>query len=87
MPSTVSANARTVVHKGSGDPHLVFPDVCKTPPIPLPIPYPNLGVSADTTLGAITVTVAPLMASRFTYPGSTCDLPISTLSPTNLWTY
>lgn len=57
MPSTVSANARTVVHKGSGDPHLVFPDVCLTPPIPLPIPYPNLGLSADTSGGPVTVTV------------------------------
>lgn len=75
MPSTVSANARTVVHKGSGDQHLVFPDVCKTPPIPLPIPYPNLGVSADTTLGAITVTVEgqmPMVKSA-KYPKTSCD--------------
>lgn len=57
MPSTVYANSRSVVHKGSNDPHLVTPDVCKTPPIPLPIPYPNLGMSTDTTNGAVTVTV------------------------------
>lgn len=59
MPSTVSANSRSVVHKGSNDPHIVAPDVCKTPavPSPVPIPYPNLGMSTDTSNGAVTVTV------------------------------
>lgn len=59
MPSTVRANARSIVHRGSNDPHLVYPDVCKTPPPPkgAPVPYPNLGLSSDTTAGAITVSV------------------------------
>lgn len=57
MPSTVTANSRSVVHKGSNDVHIVAPDVCLTPPIPLPIPYPNVGMSADTTNGARTVQV------------------------------
>ncbi len=32
---------------------IVFPDVCKTPaaPNPIPIPYPNIGMSADTSQG------------------------------------
>ena len=35
----------------------VFPDVCKTPaaPSPLPIPYPNIGQSSDTSQGPTTV--------------------------------
>jgi hypothetical protein len=61
MPSTVRANARPVVHRGSGDTHLIVPDVCDTPPVPLPIPYPNIGVSADTSAGAITVRVEGMM--------------------------
>jgi hypothetical protein len=35
----------------------VFPDVCKTPTPagPVPIPYPNIGKSGDTTSGPTTV--------------------------------
>jgi hypothetical protein len=35
----------------------VFSDVCKTPTLggPVPIPYPNVGKSADTTLGPTSV--------------------------------
>jgi hypothetical protein len=38
---------------------MVFPDICKTPSPagPIPIPYPNIGKSADTTGGPTTVTV------------------------------
>ena len=35
---------------------IVFPDVCKTPPGPVPIPYPNMGKSSDTSSGPATVT-------------------------------
>ena len=58
MSQTVFANARGVVHKGSGGMSTVFPDVCKTPSPggPIPIPYPNIGKSADTTAGPTTVT-------------------------------
>jgi hypothetical protein len=57
MPSTVHANGRGFVHKGSGGFNLVFPDVCKTPaaPSPIPIPYPNIGQSSDTSKGPDTV--------------------------------
>ena len=46
-------NIQGFAHKGSGGMSLVFPDVCKTPTPggPVPIPYPNLGKSADTSQG------------------------------------
>jgi hypothetical protein len=57
MPGTVFVNARGVVHKGSGGMSVVFPDVCLTPSPagPVPIPYPNVGKSADTMGGPVTV--------------------------------
>lgn len=55
MPSTVFANMRGVVHKGSGGMNMVFPDVCKTPGQAIPIPYPNLGKSSDTVQGPTSV--------------------------------
>lgn len=56
MPTTVH-NIRGFAHKGSNGQNLVFPDVCKTPTPggPVPIPYPNLGKSADTVQGTTTV--------------------------------
>jgi uncharacterized Zn-binding protein involved in type VI secretion len=45
-------------HKSSGGLSMVFPDVCKTPAPPappIPIPYPNIGKSSDTTAGTTTV--------------------------------
>lgn len=59
MPCTVFANCRGVVHKGSGGMSTVFPDVCKTPTPggPVPIPYPNIGQSANTTSGPTKVKV------------------------------
>lgn len=58
MPGTVFANTLAVVHKGSGTVSMVSPDVCKTPTPAgsVPIPYPNIGQSADTTAGPTTVT-------------------------------
>ena len=38
---------------------MAFPDVCKTPAPPapfVPIPYPNIGQSAQTVMGPVTVT-------------------------------
>ena len=57
MSSTVFANCRGVVHKGSGGMSMVFPDVCKTPSPggPMPIPYPNIGKSSDASDGPSTV--------------------------------
>ena len=57
MPVTVLANSRGVAHKGSGGMNIVFPDVCKTPTPagPVPIPYPNIGKSSDTSSGPTNV--------------------------------
>ena len=53
MGQTTFANSRGIAHKGSGGQSIAFPDVCKTPaaPSPVPIPYPNVGRSADTSSG------------------------------------
>ena len=53
MGQTTFANSRGIAHKGSGGMSTVFPDVCKTPaaPSPVPIPYPNIGKSSDTSQG------------------------------------
>jgi hypothetical protein len=57
MAQTTFANTRGIAHKGSGGMSMVFPDVCKTPTPagPVPIPYPNLGKSSDTSKGPKTV--------------------------------
>jgi len=53
MGQTTFVNSRGIAHKGSGGMSIVFPDVCKTPSPagPIPIPYPNIGKSSDTTDG------------------------------------
>jgi hypothetical protein len=53
MAQTSFSNGRGIAHKGSGGVSVVFPDVCKTPTPggPVPIPYPNIGKSSDTTKG------------------------------------
>lgn len=53
MGVTVSANKRSVVHKGSGGITIIFPDICKTPvgPSIVPIPYPNVAKSSTTKKG------------------------------------
>jgi hypothetical protein len=58
MGQRTFANDRGVVHKGSGGMSVVFPDVCLTPTNagPVPIPYPNIARSADTSEGPSTVT-------------------------------
>src|SRR5437660_12280383 len=57
MPTTF-ANCRGIAHKGSGGMSPIFPDVCKTPTPagPVPIPYPNIGQSSDTSSGPTSVT-------------------------------
>jgi hypothetical protein len=59
MSSTVFANSRGIAHKGSGGNSPVFPDVCKTPTPggPVPVPYPNIGKSSDTSAGPTSVLV------------------------------
>jgi hypothetical protein len=57
MSVTVSANNRTVVHQSSMGMAQIFPDPCKTPTPggPVPVPYPNIALSKDTTQGTTTV--------------------------------
>ena len=59
MASTVYANMRGVVHKGSGGMSIAFPDVCKTPTPagPVPIPYPNIGKASDASGGTTKVKI------------------------------
>jgi hypothetical protein len=54
MPVTVGVNNRSVVHRSSNGVTIAFPDVCKTPTPagPVPIPYPNIAMSADTAKGS-----------------------------------
>src|SRR4051812_50142460 len=57
MPSF--ANGRGIAHGGSNGQSIVLPDVCQTPTPagPVPIPYPNVGRSADASGGPTTVTI------------------------------
>ena len=50
----VNVNSRDIMQKGSEDIPLTFPDVCETitPGEPIPIPYPNIDKSSDTSKGA-----------------------------------
>ena len=53
MSVSVGVNNMSVVHADSGGKSPCFPDVCKTPSPagPVPIPYPNLAKSGDTSKG------------------------------------
>jgi hypothetical protein len=57
MAVTVFVNSRGVPNKGGSGMNTVFPDVCKTPTPggPVPIPYPNIGKSSDTSSGPTAV--------------------------------
>jgi len=57
MGQSTFSNGRGISHQGSGGKSIVFPDVCKTPigPAIVPIPYPNIGLAADTSNGAKSV--------------------------------
>jgi len=59
MANTVGVNKMSVVTKDSKGITIVFPDVCKTPSPggPIPIPYPNIAKSSDTSKGSKTVSV------------------------------
>jgi uncharacterized Zn-binding protein involved in type VI secretion len=58
MIATTIVNGLTVVHKASdGIAIASAPDVCKTPPTPLPLPYPNIALSSDLANGTVTVLV------------------------------
>jgi hypothetical protein len=53
MSVTVGVNNLSVVHESSNGVTSAFPDVCKTPTPggPVPIPYPNIAQSSDTSKG------------------------------------
>lgn len=60
----VFVNLRPIVHQGSGHVSVAMPDVCKTPAPPappIPVPYPNVGMSSQAVAGPITVTTESLM--------------------------
>jgi len=54
---TVKANGLSVSHRASdGVTSATLPNVCKTPPGPVPVPYPNVSFSKHLTDGSTTVT-------------------------------
>jgi uncharacterized protein DUF4150 len=59
MPVTTNVNNLTVVHAASNGITIAFPDVCKTPTPggPIPLPYPNIAQSSDTSQGSTSVKV------------------------------
>lgn len=77
MSATVKVNFRTVVHAGSNGVATNFPDVCKTPSPagPVPIPYPNVALSADTANGSKQVKMdkKPIMLEGSFFSKSTGD--------------
>jgi uncharacterized protein DUF4150 len=78
MPSTVNANMMSTVHAGSTGIAASFPDVCKTPAPPapfVPIPYPNIAQSSDTSQGSTTVKCDgnPIMLEGSTFSMSSGD--------------
>jgi uncharacterized Zn-binding protein involved in type VI secretion len=78
MPATVVVNKMTVVHKDSGGTVSFMPDVCLTPAppsSPIPIPYPNMAMSQDTSQGSKTVTCDgnPIMLQGSCFSKSTGD--------------
>jgi hypothetical protein len=77
MAATVNVNFLTVVHASSSGVVMGFPDVCKTPSPagPIPIPYPNIAKSSDTTQGSQTVKMDgnPIMLKQSVFATSTGD--------------
>lgn len=77
MPATVKVNMRTVVHAKSNGVTIAFPDVCNTPTPagPVPIPYPNVAMSQDTSMGSVMVKCDgnPIMLQGSKFSMSTGD--------------
>ena len=77
MPATVTVNMMTVVHQSSNGISQAFPDVCKTPaaPSPIPLPYPNIAMSSNAADTASTVKADgnPIMIKTSKYAMSSGD--------------
>lgn len=78
MGVTVNVNMRSVVHKSSSGIAAAFPDVCKTPAPPapfVPIPYPNISKSSNTSKGSKKVKMDgnPIMLKDSEFSTSTGD--------------
>jgi hypothetical protein len=77
MPTQVHINNRTVVHSGTSGITSAFPDVCKTPTPagPVPMPYPNISQSSDTSKGSKEVSCdgQPVMLKDSEFAMSTGD--------------
>lgn len=77
MPATVKVNMRTVVHAGSSGVATAFPDACKTPTPagPVPIPYPNVAMSSNTSKGSTEVKMdkKPIMIDGSCFSTSSGD--------------
>ncbi len=77
MGASTNVNNRTVVHKSSSGIATNFPDVCKTQcgNAVVPIPYPNIAKSSDTTKGSTTVKIDgnPIMLKDSNFSTSTGD--------------
>ncbi|MDY6994173.1 MAG: DUF4150 domain-containing protein [Pseudomonadota bacterium] len=58
MAVSININNLTLCHKGCGGfAKATLPDVCKTPPGPVPIPYPNIAFSKHLKKGTKTIKV------------------------------
>lgn len=80
MPVSVSVNPpETVVHKSSIGIAQTQLDVCKTPSPggPVPVPYPNIALSAQTSKGSKTVSCDgnPIMLKSSCFSMSSGDEP------------
>lgn len=75
MSVTVTANDRTVVHRGSQGTGYAYPDTCRTPPSNIPVPYANGIVSADAdgTCGSVFCDGYPVMNTRSFFARSYLD--------------
>jgi len=74
-----TVNSKEIEPKSSQEPTLQFPDICKTPsaPGPIPIPYPNIAKSSDTSKGTKKVKIdgKEVMTKSSSYKKSTGDEP------------
>ncbi|MGC3998845.1 MAG: DUF4150 domain-containing protein [Anaeromyxobacter sp.] len=77
MPSSVGVNKLSIVNADTNGVTIAFPDVCKTPSPggPVPIPYPNIAKSSDTSKGTKKVKVEgkPVCIQGSTFAMSTGD--------------